>query len=91
MSSMSRGGVSCAQESSESAGWLVEAQSEPDAAKRIEINNKMAQWMHDWAFAPGVVAVPRTITVNPKSIQSWDMPTAFQASYRGPEYIVPAR
>ncbi|MQF81741.1 MAG: ABC transporter substrate-binding protein [SAR202 cluster bacterium] len=91
MSSMSRGGFSCAQESPEIAGWLVEAQNEPDAAKRIEINNKMAQWMHDWAFAPGVVAVPRTITVNPKSIQSWDMPTAFQASYRGPEYIVPAR
>ncbi len=91
MSSMSRGGFSCAQESPEIAGWLVEAQNEPDAAKRIEINNKMAQWMYDWAFAPGVVAVPRTVTINPKSITSWDMPTAFQASYRGPEYIVPAR
>ena len=91
MSSASRGGFSCAQESPEIAGWLKEAQNEPDAQARIDINNKMAQWMFDWAFAPGVVAVPRTVTINPKSIQSWDMPRAFQASVRAPENIVLAR
>ena len=91
MSSASRGGFSCAQESPEIAGWLKQAQIEPDAQERININNQMAQWMFDWAFAPGVVAVPTTVTINPKSIESWAMPRAFQASYRSPENIVPAR
>ena len=91
MSSFSRGGFSCAQEAPEVAGFLKAAQLEPDLQKRIEINNQLADWMYHWAFAPGVLAVPVTITVNPKSIQSWEMPRAFQASYRAPENIVPAR
>jgi len=91
MSSASRGGFSCAQEAPEIATWLKAAQNEPDAQKRIDINTEMAQWMFDWAFAPGVVAVPTTITINPKSIESWNMPRAFQASFRAPEFIVPAR
>ena len=91
MSSFSRGGFSCSQESPEIASWLRQAQLEPDRQARVEINNQMVEWMHHWAFAPGVVAVPVTVTVNPKSIESWDMPRAFQASYRAPENIVPAR
>ncbi len=90
MSSFSRGGFSCAQEAPEVANWLREAQLEPDREKRVEINNQLADWMHHWAFAPGVLAVPVTITINPKSIESWEMPRAFQASYRAPENIVPA-
>ncbi len=91
MSSFSRGGFSCAQEAPEIANWLKEAQLEPDREKRIEINNRLADWMYHWAFAPGVLAVPVTVTINPKSIESWEMPRAFQASYRAPENIVPAR
>ena len=91
MSSFSRGGFSCAQEAPEVANFLKAAQLEPDREKRIEINNQLAEWMYHWAFAPGVLAVPRVVTVNPKSIQSWDMPRAFQSSYRAPENIVPAR
>jgi len=87
MSSASRGGFSCAQEAPEIAGWLKEAQLEPDAQKRIDINTEMADWMYNWAFAPGVVAVPTTVTINPKSIATWDMPRAFQASFRAPEFI----
>ena len=74
-----------------SRDFLKAAQLEPDREKRIEINNQLAEWMHHWAFAPGVLAVPRVVTINPKSIQSWDMPRAFQSSYRAPENIVPAR
>ena len=91
MSSFSRGGFSCAQEAPEVAGFLKAAQLEPDREARIEINNQLADWMYHWAFAPGVLAVPRVVTINPKSIESWDMPRAFQASFRAPENIVPAR
>ena len=91
MSSFSRGGFSCAQEAPEVAGFLKAAQLEPDREKRIEINNQLAEWMYHWAFAPGVLAVPRVVTINPKSIESWDMPRAFQASFRAPENIVSAR
>ena len=65
------------------AAFLKAAQLEPDREKRIEINNQLADWMYHWAFAPGVLAVPRVVTINPKSIESWDMPRAFQASYPG--------
>ena len=91
MSSFSRGGFSCAQEAPEVAGFLKAAQLEPDREKRIEINNQLAEWMYHWAFAPGVLAVPRVVTINPKSIESWEMPRAFQASFRAPENIVSAR
>ena len=65
--------------------------ADADREKRIEINNQLADWMYHWAFAPGVLAVPRVVTINPKSIESWEMPRAFQASFRAPENIVPAR
>ena len=91
MSSLSRGGFSCAQESPFLVETLQKVALEPDLQKRIELNNEVVEWMHFWAFAPGVLAVPRTVTVNPNSIESWEMPKAFQASFRAPENIVPAR
>ena len=65
--------------------------AEPDAAKRIEINNGLADDMYYWMPQAGIHTLPQHITVNPRAIKEWKMRDGFEAHYiEGPELIVPA-
>jgi len=91
LSSLSRGGFSCSVEAPEIAQTFLKVSKEPDLDKIIEMNNEIADFMYHWMIVPGAIAVPTYMVVNPKSIASWDMEIIFQAQFRCPECIVPAR
>lgn len=64
---------------------------EPDAQKRIALNNEAAQYMYDQALEIGVITVPDAIAYNPKAIKSWDMRPGIFMVVNSPENIIPAR
>jgi ABC-type transport system substrate-binding protein len=66
--------------------WLAVA-AEADKAKRIELNNALADHLYDEAIDFGVVNVPSFITYNQNSIASWDMDPSLFASWGQPEHI----
>lgn len=78
-SSLTRGGFGCGIE----MPWISEgfkaANNEPDVAKRIAINNDMADKMHNWMPQSGIVTVPQFVTVNPKAIAKWQMRDGFES------------
>ena len=70
-------------------GW-VEAAAEPDPAKRIEITNRVAQYLFEQAISPGIAGQPAPITYNPNSISAWPMQPGLFAPVTEYENIVPA-
>jgi len=90
MTSRTRGAFSCGFELPFVADRFVEVASEPDKAKRIELNTEIAEYLRHWNLAVGVVAVPGQIVYNPNSIAEWKMTGAVRAAFTSPENIVPA-
>jgi len=89
--SLTRGGFGCSNELPFVLESLQKANAEPDAKKRIEINNQMADQMNFWMPFAGLIQIPKQVIYNPKSISSWEMRDCFECLYIAPERIVPAR
>ena len=58
----------------------IEMQNEPDRAKRIALRDEVAQYTWENAVSIGTVAVPNVALVNPKRVESWDMPLNLRES-----------
>ena len=71
LSSVSRGGFSCAIESPEVAQAYVQGNLEPDVEKRVALNNAVADHFHHWRTLTGVFTIPTQIIYNPNAIESW--------------------
>ena len=87
-----RPGFNIAIEIQELCQWGTDMNAEQDKQKRIEIRNEMADYLHYWNPAIGTVARPNVALVNPKKIDSWDMPLSVrEAALHHPEFIVTVR
>jgi len=89
MTSLTRNGFSCGNESPEILNFYLASSKEPDREKRIKISNEYLAYAHHWAISPGYVSVPVAYFVNPNSIKAW--PQHLGNSFNSPENIVPAR
>jgi hypothetical protein len=85
--SLTRGGYGIGVELPFMATTWLEVAAEPDKAKRIELNNALADHLFDEAIDFGVVNVPSFVTYNTNSIASWDMDPSLFASWGQPEHI----
>lgn len=84
-----RPGFNIGIEIQELCQWGTDMNAEQDKAKRIEIRNKMADFLNEWNPAIGTVARPNVALANPKKIESWDMPLSVrEAALHHPEFIV---
>ncbi len=86
MTTLTRGGFSCGFESPEILQWYQQSSREVDRNKRIEINNKVLEYLHFWALSPGYVSIPHAYFANPKYIKEW--PMHLGNSLNSPENIV---
>ena len=87
--SLTRGGFGCGLEIKVSADTWVAVAAEQDVAKKIELNNALADYLFETAPSFGVVGVPAPITYNPNKIASWPMDPALFSKWNNPESIVP--
>jgi peptide/nickel transport system substrate-binding protein len=71
MTSVTRGGFGCGNESPELAQWFLQASAESDIQKRIDINTQVCEYLSYWQVGTGVVAVPVKFVYNPKRVASW--------------------
>jgi ABC-type transport system substrate-binding protein len=90
LTSITRGGFGGGIESPDVVKWFFEATKEPDMAKRIAINNKLAEYYRNWALNPAIVVVPKSWAANPKSVQSWEQHLSVFYPITSVENIVPA-
>jgi ABC-type transport system substrate-binding protein len=90
MSSITRGGFGCGQESPEIAQWYLEAAAEPDPLVREQINDEVLDYLQNWALNPGTVAIPILAVINPNAIESWDQHTTIRQTITDWDNIVPA-
>jgi ABC-type transport system substrate-binding protein len=91
MTSLTRGGFSCALESPFIVQSWLKASKEPDIQKRVEINNQVADYMHNWMLSPSTFTIPVLIVFNPKKIESWEMRPSLSGPITSAENIVPAK
>ena len=88
--SLTRGGFGCSQD----RPFVIEAfqatNLEDDTAERIAINSAMADQMHKWMPYAGLVAIPKQVIYNPKSIAKWEMRDCFECMHSAQARIVPA-
>ena len=77
MTTMTRGGFGCGNESPEMAQWFLEASQETDPDKRIEINKSVCEYLSYWQVGTGWVATPVLFTYNPNSIKDWPTSVEF--------------
>jgi len=77
MTSMTRGGFGCGNESPEMAQWFLEAAAETDFDARIAINKQVCDYLSHWQVGTGWVAQPVLHTYNPKSIKEWPTSVEF--------------
>ncbi len=89
--SLTRGGFGCHMEVPFVLDTYRQVSKEPDPKKRIELNNKLADYWFDQMLEIGVVSVPDAIAFNPKSIKAWEMRPAIFFNVNSPENIVLAR
>lgn len=89
--SLTCGGFGCSMEIPKFLEIYNKTSVEPDAQKRIALNNEAAQYMYDQALEIGVITVPDAIAYNPKAIKSWDMRPGIFMVVNSPENIIPAR
>ncbi len=90
LTSLTRGGFGCGSEIPFVLETLNKTAGELDVQKRIQYNNDLADYLHNWMLASGVVSLPQLVVYNPRSIQSWDMRDCFECEFNSPELIVPA-
>ena len=89
--SLTRGGFNCAKEIPKVVETFELVNKEPDKAKRIELNNEMADYYHNWMVESGVVVLPtNNIVYNPRSVAGWDALDTISRGIQAPEYIIPA-
>ncbi len=92
MTSLGRGGFGPGVEVAEITQAILDAGSEPDRAKRVEINTALMDHMHHMMQGSAVVALPDLLVFNSKSIASWPMRSAGSLDVLAyPEFITPAR
>ncbi|MEX0761871.1 MAG: ABC transporter substrate-binding protein [Dehalococcoidia bacterium] len=91
ISSLSRGGFSCALEAPTIAENFLASASEPDLQERIRITNETADYLHHQMLLPGTFTIPVILPYNPNAIAEWDMRPSLGGPISSPEMIVPAR
>lgn len=87
-SALSRGGKSHAVELPEATAAYLAASKEPDREKRIAINNKLADFLHDSQVGVSTIAAGNFLVYNPNKIASWVMEPGIRQQYNTPENIV---
>lgn len=90
-SSITRGGFGCGIEDPHVAEVYQQVAVETDIAKRIEMNNALADYWYDQMLEPGIVSVPEAVAYNPNSISEWEMRPGIFLVVNSPENIVLAR
>ncbi len=69
--------------------WGTQMNQEQDKQARIAIRDQMADYLHQLNPVIGTVARPNVALVNPKKIESWDMPLSVrEAAMHHPEFLV---
>jgi ABC-type transport system substrate-binding protein len=86
-SALARGGKSNSIEINWITEYFQKVSAEPSRAKRIELNNELADLMHHWVPSAGTVAQPLRITINPKTL-SWPVERGLRFRFNSPENIV---
>jgi hypothetical protein len=90
MSSITRGGFGCGQESPFLAEKYLEAAAEPDPLLREQMNDEVLDYLQHWALHPGTVAIPILAVINPNAIESWEQHTTIRQVITDWDKIVPA-
>ena len=91
LTSLSRGGFSCAVEAPFIAESWLKSSSEPDIQKRLAINSSVAQYLYDTQLVPSTITIPVVIVYNPSAIKEWKMHPSLSGPINTAENIVPAR
>ncbi len=89
--SLTRGGFGCHMELPFALETYRLVSKEPDPKKRIEANNKLADYWYDQMLEIGIASVPDAVAYNPKAIKSWNMRPGIFFNVNSPENIVLAR
>ena len=87
-SALGRGGKSNSIEIPFITKTFQQVSAEPDRQKRIELNNALADYLHEWVTSAGTVAEPLRVTLNPNSL-SWPMERGLRQQINTPENIEP--
>ena len=87
-SALGRGGKSNSIEIPFITETFQKVSAEPDRQKRIELNNALADYLHEWVTSAGTVAEPLRVTLNPNSL-SWPMERGLRQQINTPENIEP--
>ena len=87
-SALARGGKSNSIEIPFITETFQKVSKEPDREKRIELNNALADYLHEWVTSAGTVAQPLRVTLNPNSL-SWPMERGLRLRFNTPENIEP--
>ncbi len=85
-SALARGGKSNSIEIPFITETFQKVSAEPDRMKRIELNNGLADYLHEWVTSAGTVAEPLRITLNPNAL-SWPMERGLRIRFNSPENI----
>lgn len=91
LTSLTRGGFSCALESPFVAEKWLKSSVEPDIQKRVALSNDVADYMYNWMLMPGTITIPVVVVYNPNAIKEWNMRPSLSGPISSPELIVPAR
>ena len=89
--SFTRGGFGCGIEIPKIAETFTAVSTEPDIARRIELNNELIDYLYDQMIFAGTVQVPNLTIYNPNSISSWEGTPSLFTDANEYEFIVPAR
>jgi peptide/nickel transport system substrate-binding protein len=89
--SLTRGGFGCSMEIPDFLDYYSQVSVETDTAKRVQLNNELAQYMWEQALEISVVSVPDSVAYNSKAIASWDMRPGIFMVVNSPENIELAR
>ena len=85
-SALGRGGKSNSIEIPFITKTFQQVSAEPDRQKRIELNNGLADYLHEWVTSAGTVAEPLRVTLNPNAL-SWPMERGLRLRFNTPENI----
>ena len=85
-SALARGGKSNSIEIPFITKTFQQVSAEPDRQKRIELNNGLADYLHEWVTSAGTVAEPLRVTLNPNAL-SWPMERGLRLRFNTPENI----
>ena len=85
-SALGRGGKSNSIEIPFITETFQKVSAESDRQKRIELNNKLADYLHEWVTSAGTVAEPLLMTLNPNTL-AWPMERGLRRRFNSPENI----